>query len=272
MAIAIGVGTVRGTGTNNADGTIQPSMSGGCSSKTSCSGSAIAALNFTDGKTIIYDFIPATAQIKATQRDIVSVYTCNNCHKDANATTTSGITTRGLIFHGSGGRNDVTACVTCHTDQTRGQIDTSLASVNGVYTGTNGLVLDGYAVADFPIMVHKFHMSSQLVKSGTGYYVGATSYMFPTKGAAFIKKADSKLCYNCHTTNKTSINEDNWKTKPSRIACGSCHDGIDWATGLMTKSVNPATTDITHGGGKQLDDSKCASCHPASYIISKHAL
>jgi nitrate/TMAO reductase-like tetraheme cytochrome c subunit len=89
---------------------------------------------------------------------------------------------------------------------------------------------------------------------------------------AFIKKADSKLCYNCHTTNKTSINEDNWKTKPSRIACGSCHDGIDWATGLMTKSVNPATTDITHGGGKQLDDSKCASCHPASYIISKHAL
>ena len=283
MAIAVGVGTVRGTSTNNVDGSAQPMMSGGCSSKTSCSGSPIAALNFTDGKTIIYDFIPATGQIKATQRDIVSVYTCNNCHKDANATTTSGITTRGLIFHGPGGRNDVTQCVLCHTDQTRGQTDLNDISSNGIYSGAagtapnlGGYVLDGYAVADFPIMVHKFHMSSQLTKrsstSTTGYFVGGTTYQFPTKGALFFTKADSKLCYNCHTTNKTSINEDNWKTKPSRIACGSCHDGIDWATGLMYKSVNPATTDITHGGGKQLDDSKCASCHPASYVISKHGL
>lgn len=272
MAIAVGIGTVRGTGTNNTDGTNQPVMSGGCSSKSSCSGTAVAALNFTYGTTLVYDFIPSTNKIKAMQRDIVRVSTCNNCHKDATATTTSGITTRGLIFHGAGGRNDVTQCVTCHTDQTRGQVESSLASVAGVYTGTNGMVLDGYAVADFPIMVHKFHMSSWLQKSGTGYYVGSTSYMFPTKAAAFISKADSKLCYNCHTTNKTANHEDNWKTRPSRIACGACHDGIDFTTGLMTKSANPSNTDTTHGGGKQLDDSKCASCHSSQYIITKHGL
>ncbi len=276
IAIGIGIGTIRGSGTNNTDGSNQPSMSGGCSSKTSCSGSAIASLNFTNGKTIIYDFIPSTGKIKAAQRDIVSVNTCNNCHKDATATTTSGITTRGLIFHGSGGRNDTTACVTCHTDQTRGQTDTYDVSSSGIYSGSSGYVLDGYAVADFPIMVHKFHMSSYLTKrsatASTGYFVGSSTYQFPTKAAAFFSKADAKLCYNCHTTNKTTINEDNWKTKPSRIACGACHDGIDFATGLMYKSVNTSNTDITHGGGKQTDDSKCASCHPASYIISKHNL
>lgn len=272
LAIAIGIGTVPGTGTSNTNGTNQPVMSGGCTSTTSCSGTAVTALNFTNGTTLVYDFIPSTGKIKTMQRDIVKVSTCNTCHKDATATTTSGITTRGLIFHGAGGRNDVTQCVTCHNDQTRAQVESSLASVAGVYTGANGMVLDGYAVADFPIMVHKFHMSSWLQKSGTGYYVGSTSYMFPTKAAAFISKADSKLCYNCHTTNKTANHEDNWKTRPSRIACGACHDGIDFTTGLMTKSANPSNTDTTHGGGKQLDDSKCAGCHSTSDITKKHGL
>ncbi len=276
VAIGVGLGTVRGTGANNPDGTNQPVMSGGCTSKTSCSGTAVAGLNFTNGTTLVYDFIPGNNQVKATQRDIVKVDTCNRCHQDANATTTSGITTRGLIFHGAGGRNDVTQCVMCHNDQTRAQTDKNLISVNGVYDGTNaqsnGLVLDGYAVVDFPIMVHKFHMSSHLVKSGTGYYAGAVNYMFPTKGAAFFTKADAKLCYNCHTTNKSANHEDNWKTKPSRIACGSCHDGIDFATGLMTKSVKTGNTDITHGGGKQTDDSQCASCHTVSDVIKKHGL
>ncbi|HMY69016.1 MAG TPA: hypothetical protein PL163_20400, partial [Leptospiraceae bacterium] len=55
VAVAVGVGTVRGTGTNNTDGTNQPMMSGGCTSKTSCSGTAVTALNFTSGKTLIYD-------------------------------------------------------------------------------------------------------------------------------------------------------------------------------------------------------------------------
>ena len=38
-------------------------------------------------------------------------------------------------------------------------------------------------------------------------------------------------------------------TKPSREACGSCHDTINWATGA------------NHKGGAQLDDKACASCH-----------
>jgi OmcA/MtrC family decaheme c-type cytochrome len=277
LIVYIGTGTVRGTGTNNTNGTIQPSMSGGCSSKSSCSGSAIAAINFTTAKTVSYDFVPSTGQIKASQRDIVSTTTCNNCHKDANATTTSGITTRGLIFHGSGGRNDVKMCVTCHTDQAKAQSTTGANQSSSSYsfgsTG-NGFLLDNESVVDFPIMVHKLHMSSYLTKSGAGYYPASSGYPFPTKAAAFITKADAKLCYNCHTTNKTANNEDNWKNKPSRMACGACHDGLDFTTGLL-KSVNTSnntTVPYAHGGGKQLDDSKCAGCHTVSNILTKHGL
>ncbi|MCE9499067.1 MAG: hypothetical protein K8R21_00885 [Leptospira sp.] len=265
IAILIGSGSVRGTSTNNSNGTNQPVISGG---------SAVAALNFNRGKTITYDFIPSTNKIKARQRDIVSVNTCNNCHKDVTATTTSGITTRGLIFHGAGGRNDVTQCVTCHTDQTKAQSTTGGDQVSSSYsfgaTG-NGFLLDGESVVDFPVMVHKFHMSSNLIKSGAGYYPASSSYPFPTKAAAFITKASSQLCYNCHTTNKTARNEDNWKTRPSKIACGACHDGLNFSSGLLT-SVNRSNLMPTHGGGAQVDDSKCAGCHTTSNIISKHGL
>jgi len=259
VIVYLGTGTVRGTGTNHTNGTD--------------ANTGVTALNFDDGETLAYDFVPATNQVKALQRDITTTTTCNNCHKSAVATTTSGITTRGLIFHGSGGRNDVRHCVMCHTDQLKSATDTFDVSTNGVFpTTTNGYVLDGYNVVDFPIMVHKFHMSSNLTKSGDGYYAVNSSYRFRTKAAAFITLADSKLCYNCHTSNKSTVSEDNWKTKPTRIACGSCHDGVDFATGLMFKSARASSTDITHGGGKQLDDSQCASCHTVSDVIKKHGL
>ena len=45
---------------------------------------------------------------------------------------------------------------------------------------------------------------------------------------------------------------DNWKNVPSRAACGSCHDAIDWATG------------VNHGGGSAANDDGCAFCHPGT--------
>jgi len=44
-----------------------------------------------------------------------------------------------------------------------------------------------------------------------------------------------------------------WLTRPSRMACGSCHDNIDWVTGEG------------HAAGPQDNDENCATCHqPAS--------
>jgi len=38
-------------------------------------------------------------------------------------------------------------------------------------------------------------------------------------------------------------------TQPSRAACGSCHDDVNFASG------------VNHAGGPQIDDNQCANCH-----------
>src|ERR1035437_7423978 len=68
---------------------------------------------------------------------------------------------------------------------------------------------------------------------------------------------------------------------PSRNACGSCHGGINFATGggstrldyvaCLKDTTNPIATS-GHGGGIQGSDSGCTTCHPAAYIASKHTL
>ena len=63
---------------------------------------------------------------------------------------------------------------------------------------------------------------------------------------------DIRNCANCHegrvAANKPTQSET-WYTQPSRAACGSCHDDLNFTTG------------DNHPGGIQADDSACASCH-----------
>ena len=48
-----------------------------------------------------------------------------------------------------------------------------------------------------------------------------------------------RMCSKCHDNTKAA-QADNWKTKPSRLACGACHDGINWATGTGTTLADKA--------------------------------
>jgi OmcA/MtrC family decaheme c-type cytochrome len=69
----------------------------------------------------------------------------------------------------------------------------------------------------------------------------------------FIHKLHAETTYpqdlrNCTTCHQASAAEGYiWYTNPSRKACGSCHDDIDFAAG--------------EGHIPQADDSACASCH-----------
>jgi hypothetical protein len=49
----------------------------------------------------------------------------------------------------------------------------------------------------------------------------------------------------------TASQHDKWMTNPNRVACGACHDAIDWETGEG------------HVGGPQEDDQFCSFCHQA---------
>ena len=54
---------------------------------------------------------------------------------------------------------------------------------------------------------------------------------------------------NCTTCHQKGAQSDNWKKSPSRAACGSCHDDVDFATGT------------NHAGVVQVDDKLCSTCH-----------
>lgn len=93
--------------------------------------------------------------------------------------------------------------------------------------------------------VHGVHMGEGLsnpvnTDPKTGLFKDYTEVVFP---------ANVKNCTACHV-------DDRWKTQPSRLACGACHDNIDWATG---KSVVKGKHD--HGGGPQANDAACSACH-----------
>ncbi len=63
---------------------------------------------------------------------------------------------------------------------------------------------------------------------------------------------DLRHCTKCHD----GTDADNFKTRPSRVACGSCHDDVDFATGI--------------GHAAQANDLMCSTCHPPEDIVQRH--
>lgn len=155
-----------------------------------------------------------------TKREVVTTEACNVCHDRISA-------------HG-GQRYDVTVCAVCHTDQTKDP-----------ETGNP---------VDLKVMVHKLHNGAALQTVALGkkpyYIVGFGQNAVDFSGSVWPQ--DIRNCTTCHK----GAQGDNWKTAPSRAACGSCHDGIDWETG---KSTVPGGKD--HAGGPQKDDKSCKGCH-----------
>lgn len=171
----------------------------------------------------IHDFVPAGGPLPA-ERDIVRTETCNGCHDPLEA-------------HG-GSRRDVRLCVTCHssevTDMTTGVVSTQIDPDTGNRLG-------------FPELIHKIHRGESLpsVEAGTPYeIVGFRQSVVDFSDVVFPQ--DIRNCETCHTGGTQS---HFFSTKPSRTACGSCHDDVNFASGL------------NHGGGPQPTDGSCSACH-----------
>lgn len=194
----------------------------------------------------ILDFVPAGTPVTQV-RDVVRTENCNQCHDP-------------LAVHG-GARQEVRLCTLCHNP---GNSDPE--------TGNT---------LDFKVFIHKIHMGANLPSvsnqrlnvfgtSGGGTattYTGATPGVIeegtPVAGKPYqivgfnqslndwstvVWPQEVRNCTTCHQKGSQS---DNWKSNPSRAACSSCHDDVDFATGK------------NHVGGVQIDDSKCSTCHPA---------
>jgi OmcA/MtrC family decaheme c-type cytochrome len=168
-------------------------------------------------------------------RKMLERASCNTCHNDLGQQSK---------FHGNR-RIDPNYCVLCHTDT--------------AYDPATAESLD------MRLMVHKFHMGSRLLTSYAPSGLDATKMHFPQ---------DQRNCTKCHTDVAIEGNPyptpqgGNWKSQPSRAACGSCHDGIDFS--LPFGAGNGQTLDPTlpwansgHVGGVQLNDESCIQCHTA---------
>ncbi len=158
-----------------------------------------------------YDFVPNGAKVTLT-RDVIRTASCNQCHDS-------------LSFHG-GSRRSLQLCDICHQPQT---IDSNGNS------------------ADMKVMAHKIHMGSQLpsVIAGGKYVLGSTDW------STVVLPSNPERCTFCHQSTATTgaTQPDNWKTNPSRAACGACHDDVNFATGQ------------NHVNLPQANDAQCSQCH-----------
>ena len=174
-----------------------------------------------------YDFRPDGATVTDKWDKMRDASTCLNCHD----------TQSQLAAHG-GSRREIKLCVLCHQPQT-----------SDPDTGNT---------VDMKVMAHKIHMGKHLpsVKAGTPYQIigfNQSVIDFSTVGWPQMTQGNALTnCALCHEgtdpANK-GAQSTVWFTNPSRDACGSCHDAINWVTGA------------NHPAGPQADDKACASCH-----------
>lgn len=194
--------------------------------------------NFYNEKYFISTFVPATPGVAPTlMRDITTTEACNECHGKIGVTTPHG------------GRGDVKYCMMCHTAQ-RANGRTDSASVAGAFTGTT-YITDGEVSGDFVTMIHKIHMGTKLTK--TGYDYAGVKY----NGIVYPKEViNCRQCHKGDTPAELALapQANNWKDKPSRKSCGSCHDNINFATGANLKAGGAAHL-------VQTSDATCVACH-----------
>ena len=159
-----------------------------------------------------FDFVPNGAKVtKIRAGRGVHAQSCDGCHDHV------------LSFHG-GSRQGTKICVMCHTPA---MIDSS--------TGQS---------VDFKVYIHKIHMGSSLpsVVAGGKYTIGTSDF------SSVVFPADARRCTMCHDP-KTATQANLFNTNPTAEACGSCHDNVNFASG------------VNHAGGPQPDNTMCAQCH-----------
>jgi OmcA/MtrC family decaheme c-type cytochrome len=240
--------------------------------------------NYTVGADTIRDPANATSDFPMNgattvgARELVRQENCEQCHVHLQA-------------HG-GFRRDVKLCVLCHTS---GSEDKNVASVEGGTPGasidfrvmihkihdaahlpsvlgvtTNSDGTRDYAATPQPYKLVGFRNSvTDFSDVGFPVWPSLTIPMpRPTEYAALDAAAKAKddeirrgvvACDKCHGAvgGTAPAQGDIIMTQPTRRACGSCHDDIDWG---LPYTRNGQTMP------PQVDDSGCtaAGCHPAS--------
>ena len=173
-----------------------------------------------------YNFVPNGAKVTQVH-DIIETASCNACHDQLSA-------------HG-GSRRGLNMCVLCHQPQ-------NMDPNTGVHLGCEGfLSQDSHG-----------REPSQRGARGRPHILIPLLYQPSTRTGRLITRAvvfpatschDPRDCEVCHSQTTGAAQKTAFLTNPTRVACGSCHDNVNFATGA------------NHPGGPQYDDNQCATCH-----------
>lgn len=176
----------------------------------------------------LFNFCPDGSAV-TTVRELSTTETCNKCHNP-------------LAIHG-GGRREYGICILCHYP---GLTVTRLP--NQTPTG----VTETYSI-DMANMVHQIHIVENFVNANnaTGTAADGINDASPWWSADFGEityPQEIRNCNTCHTGSPAHPEMADYRLQvPSRLACGGCHDKIDFAAGI--------------GHMPQADDSMCYLCH-----------
>lgn len=166
---------------------------------------------------------------------VTSSAKCADCHQG----TVSG---KMYMHHADVGRSPVgswaidldpeKSCKACHNN-------------DGYASFTDPLGPDGRRSDHIVIRAHGVHMGEGLssdfnTNSVSGNFADYLHVAFP---------ADIRNCTSCHV-------DDRWKTRASRLACGSCHDNT-WFGAVASMPAGM----VAHPAGPQSTDEICGACH-----------
>lgn len=171
-----------------------------------------------------YDWQPSTGSTtNLFSREIVSDETCNRCHDK-------------LALHGDA-RFQNRYCMTCHNPGS-----TDAQSGNTV---------------DMTVMIHKIHRGADLpsVEAGGEYAIWGFLNI-KHDYSAVVYPQDVRNCRSCHDENDPATPDAaNWFRMPTAEACGSCHDDVDFSSG------------VNHGGGISAANAECTICHAPGNLL-----
>ena len=176
--------------------------------------------------------VPVTDANKT--RKMTDVASCNGCHEK-------------LALHG-GGRVDTQYCVMCHNPGT-----TDANSGNSL---------------DMATMTHKIHAGKLLNKGGEDYTIwGYQNSKHSYAEVGFPQ--DLRNCTKCHSAaNPATPQGDNWKNKPTKEACLTCHASSIGSAWELTHKTYAANLIGAAAPAAALTNQFCAGCHNVTSEVS----
>jgi OmcA/MtrC family decaheme c-type cytochrome len=223
---------------------------------------------------VIYDFIPATGKpVTSADASRTSLPT-----PSAKSATASSAASRALSADAQRPASTAAAattsqyCSVCHTDQRKyGRAEAKGTTNGAVRTFTEATyVVNGRTIGNLPNFIHKIHaVACWPTRTTTTPVCWPNHVTYPQ---------DLRNCQKCHDGSATSTAKtpqgNNWKEAPSTLACGSCHDGVNFSAGTGVKLkdalAGKTSSEFAHPTGTIADDSNCALCHKPDTIDLNH--